>query len=868
MLWEREASLGVLERCLADASDGGGRLVLVAGEAGVGKTSLVRELCRRHGTDARAWWGACDALATPSPLGPLYDIARQVGGQLGALMAGDGSQYERFGGFLAAVAAVAERPLVVVLEDVHWADQATLDLLVFLGRRLDGCRAVVVATYRDDELTPDHPLRTVLGRLTGPQVRRVRLESLSERAVAGMAAGHPVDPAAVYKATGGNPFFVTEVLAAPPGTVPQTVRDAVLARVAQLSPAARAALEVVAVGPDRVDLPMVSAVAGAAAAAAVRECEQHGVVRPVGRSVGFRHELARLAVADTIPAVRLPDLHGAVLAHLEREPAADPARLAYHAARAHDPAAVLRYAPEAAAHAARLGAHREAAAQYQEALRYADTLPPAEHADLRERYARECSATGRHADAAESLDRASVLWREIGDVDGQARAVARHAHVTYMTTSTKETFERLAEALALVEGRPASPALAAVYADAAFLYSLTQDRELALHAGTRAVALAEQFAEHHLLTSALVAVGTVQWWTDPDRAEALLVRAVEAAHRSGRAATVVTATGFLGGTALGARRYRTADRWLARVVEWCVEHDLDAPRDFYRACQATSHFEQGRWPQAAEIVAALTAPGAGTYRPAYLNARRLGAHLAVRRGEPDQARPLAEVWQWAAGTGDPIRQWAVAAVRAEAAWHAGQAGEIPDLVGETYRGVLELSHPWAIGELAYWMWRGGALDRPPEGAAEPYARLIRGEWEAAVQAWEALGCPYEAAEARADSDDPAQLREALETFYRLGARPAANRLVHRLRRLGVTGLPRRPHRSTGANPAGLTDRELEVAALLAEALSNADIAARLHISLRTAGHHVTAVLGKLQVANRREAADVARRLGIGSPAPR
>jgi len=163
------------------------------------------------------------------------------------------------------------------------------------------------------------------------------------------------------------------------------------------------------------------------------------------------------------------------------------------------------------------------------------------------------------------------------------------------------------------------------------------------------------------------------------------------------------------------------------TVDWCVDHDLDAPRDYYRAGQATCHFEQGRWPEAAELVAELTRPGAGTYLPAYRNARRIAARLAVRRGGPHQTAPLAEVWRWAAATGDPIRQWPVAAVRAEAAWHAGRAAQIPDLVGEVYRGVLEAGHPWAIGELAYWMWRAGAL------AELPTARPSRTRCRSAVR---------------------------------------------------------------------------------------------------------------------------------------
>jgi DNA-binding CsgD family transcriptional regulator len=868
MLWERERAMEALGGCLAEAAGGAGRMVLVAGEAGVGKTELVRQFCRHRRGDARVWWGSCDALMTPAPLSPLYDIAREAGGDLAALMAGEVPQHERFRGLLTLLADPA-RLLIVVIEDVHWADQATLDLLVYLGRRADCCEALIVVTYRDDELNTDHPLRTVLGRLAAASgVRRVGLTRLSEEATAGMAAGHRVDPAHVYEVTGGNPFFITELLAAPPGTVPETVRDAVLARVARLSAPARSALDVVAVVPDRAPLALVAAVTGGPAPAVVDECERVGILQVSGRDVGFRHELARQAVAQAIPAAHAPDLHAAVLDYLAGQPDPEPARLAYHAVEALDPEAVLRYAPDAAAQATRLGAHRQAFAHYADALRHAGLLPAAQRADLLESYAEVCSVLGRHDDGTKALGEAVELRRERGEVDRCASAMMRQAQFLYMTAPVKQTYDQVAAAMAMAEGQPPSQPIAAVYAHAAYLHMLAHDREQALATGTRAVALAEQFGDQAMLSLALVALAGVQWATDPDRAETAMVRAVEAAHESGRAATVTTATGFLGASALEARRYRTADHWLAKVVDWCIQHDLDGPRDFYLACQAGSHFEQGRWSQALELVEVLVAPDAQTYPPARSLARQVLGRLAVRRGDPDQAGPLAEAWEQALHSGEPRRQWPVAAARAEAVWHAGRATQIPELIDDAYHSAVDSGEPWAVGELGLWMWRAGKLDQPPASAAEPYALQIAGDADAAAEAWDAIGCPYEAAEARADSDDPDQMRAALESFYRLGARPAANRLVHRMRKRGITDLPRRPHRSTGANPAGLTDRELEVAALLAEKLSNADIAARLHISLRTAGHHVGAILVKLGVTTRQDAARAVEALGISNaPAP-
>ncbi len=181
--------------------------------------------------------------------------------------------------------------------------------------------------------------------------------------------------------------------------------------------------------------------------------------------------------------------------------------------------------------------------------------------------------------------------------------------------------------------------------------------------------------------------------------------------------------------------------------------------------------------------------------------------------------------------------------------------------------ALDRQEPWAVGELAYWRWRTGVRDEfRAELAAEPYRLSLTGDWQAAAERWRTIGCPYEAALAMADADDEVVLRQAVEELQSLGARPAAAIVARRLRQRGIRGVPRGPRRSTRENPAGLTVRELEVLAMLAEGLRNADIAARLVLSEKTVDHHVSAILRKLNVRTRGEAAAEAARLGLTAPA--
>jgi DNA-binding CsgD family transcriptional regulator len=398
---------------------------------------------------------------------------------------------------------------------------------------------------------------------------------------------------------------------------------------------------------------------------------------------------------------------------------------------------------------------------------------------------------------------------------------------------------------------------------------LASDAAGAIEMGTLAATLAEQYRDPLLLARSLNAVGSSQWLIEPDRAEATMLQALRAARESGNDQTVASVMVNLGSAAGEVRRYRTADRWLPEAIAWSAEHDLDFYHTYGTAWLARCHFEQGRWGEAEALALQVAQREAVGHVPSTIVARTVLARLQISRGAVGAAGgagvaggPLAEVWQLAIAAGDLQRRWPVAAARAEAAWFAGRPEQIPDLLEETFTQAVALNHPWALGETGYWLWRAGRLTRAPDGAAEPYARQIYGDWRGAAAAWDELGCPYESAVARADGDDPHELVAAVQAFHQLGARPAADRVIRRLRAYGVRRLPRRPHRTTQANPGGLTDRQLEVLGLVTAGLTNSDIAARLHISPRTADHHVSAILAKLGAASRHDAALAGREWGL------
>jgi hypothetical protein len=351
---ERDGELAVLARAARDAGDGSGTLVLISGEAGIGKSSLVEAVRGVLPAEGRLLVGYCDDLATPRVFGPLRDLIGTVGTALTrALERGDRDAVLEA---LRAELAWAKHPTVLAVEDVHWADEATLDALRYLARRLPQLPLVLVLTYRDDELGAGHPLRHLLGLASGlPRVHRLRLEPLTAAAVRRLSVAADLDAAEVFAVTSGNPYFVAEVLAAGDAAgVPLTIADAVQARAARLDPAALAIVEQLAVVPSAVQRWLVEALVPAGLTA-LAPAERLGLLTVTPSRVSFRHELARRAVVDAMPVARRIAVNrgvlAALLAALPARAGIEVSRIVHHAAQAGDRDAILQYGPVGAPHA-------------------------------------------------------------------------------------------------------------------------------------------------------------------------------------------------------------------------------------------------------------------------------------------------------------------------------------------------------------------------------------------------------------------------------------------------------------------------------------------------------------------------------------
>ena len=859
-LLERQDVLAELAGLTRGAARGAGRVVLLRGEAGVGKTALIARFLAGLDGSWLVLRGWCDPLAVPRPLGPLIDTLAGLSGELATAIrawinAGDSEAV--YAGLHRLFAGPAR--WVWVIEDAHWADGASLDLLRFVARRIDSLPLLLLVSYRDDQLGDQHPLTVALGDIaTSAALSRMQLSPLSVSAVAQLAAGSGVNASELHRLTGGNPFYVTEVLAAGPlalqrNALPRSVSEAVWGRLARLSAAARESAHAVAACGPRANPALVQKVCPAAAAG-IDECLVAGVLVADGDVVGFRHELARRAALDQIPDHQRRALHTRALAALAEAPIAAETlgALAFHADQAGDADAVLRYGPAAAERAAALGANREAAELYALVLRHAHTTPVQQKVVWVEQLAFANYLGGLPEASMRSYREAIALRHHLGDRLGEGEDLRWLSHMLWPFGRTTEAMEAGQASLNLLEALGPTPQLAWSLAHMATYSALSYDPACADYAA-RAITLGTQLDQPAVVMRAgfYAALSTVLR-TDIGWDK------LEAAWREAMAtAGLAELTGFTGvalcWTAALHHDLDRAEGYIAETAAFCTDHDLGTFHPFAVSAAALVGLHRGEWAQAGACAEDVLT------RPGLLPLHRIMplitlALIRARRGQQPVTALLDEALA-AAEPDDLFRLGLVWAARAEAAW---LAGDDDTARAEAHTGLTASAHisgdPWLVGHLRRWAHLPGQssdCSSTIDTVVTPYQLEVSGDWNAAAQEWTRRGCPYDAALAQLGGDISA-VQTALGTFRQLGARAAARRAQQRLAALrGRT--PRTRRSDTLSDPDGLTRREREVLELLAGGRSDAEIAAALYISPKTAYCHINSILDKLGVDNRIQA---------------
>lgn len=856
MLVEREGELSALRGMLDAAIQGHGALVFIGGEAGIGKTSLVHEVMDMAAGRVAIRRGYADNIATADALGALSDAVPEIVESLGA-------SATRIRILRQMTAVLGAEPTLLVLEDVHWADEASLDLLRYVGRRIADLPLLVLATHRDDEVPARHPLSIVMGELAAlPAVSRLQVRPLTVDGVRELVdeSGADVDPQRLHARTAGNAFFVTELLTSSTDetTLPETVRDAVLARTAGMSTAARRVVDAAAVLRRTTSVPLLTAVAGSPSAA-VDECVASGVLVTSSDGVAFRHDLARLSVEDAIPPGERAELHAAALRELTLIDPSEHRALAHHAAACGNWPAVLVHAPAAASRAARLGAHRQAVEHYRMALR-TPSVAPEQRAHLFEQLSFECYLTELTEEALVARRQAMELFELIGDVESVGRAQRWLSRLSWFLGRNADA-ERYAErAISTLQGVGSGHELAMAYSNMSQLRALGHDCTAAVSWGERALAMAREIGDREVQMHALNNVGTAMRMVGQSvQGRQQLNRSLELALADDAHEHAARAYTNLGFSMYVSRELGSSEQVLRAGIVYCEERDLDSWTRYMSATLVAVLTEQGRYDDAIAIADPLLA------HPQLAPISRIPAAVARSRIEVYRGSGLGEAFdtveQTARTTGEGQRLIPVAAARAEAAWIEGRTDAIEAAVDIAWDVAVRHPEGWELGELAWWLDRAGIRRELPVAAAEPFTLMLSGRWQDAAAQWQSLGCPLWAALSLANDPSLDAGRTAADTALSLGA-TAVHAAIVRTRHAAGLPVPRGPRATTRSNGAHLTARELDVLRLVSDGLSNAEVAERLFLSERTVAHHVSAVLRKLGETSRGRAVAAARRDGI------
>lgn len=833
----------------------GGCCAIVSGEAGVGKTSLLRAAVLALPAGTPVMWAACEALFTPRPLGPLIDLAEHFPPSVDLALQ-EGRTYGSLFPTLLRSLRESSRPRVLVIEDLHWADVGTLDFVRWLGRRIHELPLMLMLSHREEPVDGDHPLPRALGELPATCTLRIGLAPLSADAVESMARGRE-RAGDLHALTGGNAFYVTELLASDGDALPRSIRDAVIGALARLSPPARQLARIVSLFPQRAPRTLLALMEAPADPAVLGECLRAGIlVAPSGQALAYRHEIARNVVHDDMHAGQRADYHARALAAWALLPGGDEhgVHRLHHAEQAGLLEQAAVFAPFVARRAAMTGDHAEATRLFRLALDGAPTLTGQARADLLEALADELTLVNRHAEAIAAREQALAIREAAQDPMGAGVNLRALARLHWFHEGAQERCIELArqaiERLALL-GTTREFALA--HATMSHLRLAGDELDEAIESGLRAEEIAEAVADVEALCQALnnVACATLRQRDDP-RAWERLARGLALARQHGLAAEAARAYNNLFILSVVHLDLERGLDWAHQGLEHCETHGIDVFAVRIQIRRAFAHIVRGHWDDARADLREVRRRHSPSPMEAATHAF-VAALLACRCGERRAAAQLAQAVEAVLRHRAEIWFMSTDAALVEAAWLAGDLARLEHLARDRIKEMLRANHPWRAVELAAWLARTGfGIDASTLPALPgPYTHEIAGRWAEAAELWRSRGCPYNEALALCGGDDAAQL-QALALFESLGARPAAARLRELLRARGMRGVPRGPKPRTRDDPLNLTARERQVFELLRQGTSNAAIAAHLQRSDRTVEHHVSALLSKLGVRSRVE----------------
>lgn len=857
-LLEREQFLSILDDLLLKAKSENGYVVAISGEAGIGKTSLVELFTKNNEDNVKVLWGSCDNLFTLRPLAPLYDIAGKLNFQIVNQLDSGTPRPSIFSNFLNEIQLTG--PNIIVIEDVHWADEATLDLINFLGRRISKCKSLLIITYRDDEIRSDHSLKQTLSSIPSNYYKRIKLTPLSKEAVKTLAVCYAREDLNLYAKTSGNPFLVTEVLTNDQIETPSTIKELMASKMNRLGADSRNAVEIFSVIPGKVEKWLAQKLINDFSL--IDEAIDFGILKSEDNTILFRHELARMAVEESLSEANRFKLNAIVLGILIEQKNTDHllARIIHHATKTGSRDAIITYAPLAAKQASKLGAHNQAAKNYQVALQFSEHFSVEQKLSLLEGLSFECFLTGQVADAIKFAETVLKILKQNPDPEREGEIYRKLSRILWYDCQDEKGEEYLNKAIAIFEKLPLSRQLAMAYSNKSQTYAIREDTELAIRWGEKALELARKLNDAEIEAHALNNIGNSKMLVEDKSGEYALLKSLEISLKNEYYEHVTRAYVNLGSVNLQQKNLQEAEKYFSRGLEFGNEKDIY----IFSLCMA-GHYAKtklflGNWDKSIELANLVlnkeSVPPGNTVMPI-----NVIAVIRARRNDPGALKLINESFALAIRMGELEKIVSISAAKAEYYWLQNKLEDIAEELNLTLSKVKKSNNPWAIGEIAYWLWKAGALSKTPEKIAKPFKLQIEGKWKEATQLWEELNCPYEKALALSEGDEDA-MKKAIEIFDKLGASATSQLIKQKMRATGIRNIPKGPRQSTRENIAGLTSRQVEVLRLLSKGLSNSDIANNLFISPKTVDHHISAIFSKLNIHSRTEAAAFIHSNGI------
>lgn len=834
---------------------------MLSGEAGIGKTSLIRAFCQEHRHHAKVYLGTCDALFTPRPLAPLYDVIGQIW-ENDWKKEGPEDRTTLFTDFLQRFDQQAG-PSLLVFEDIHWADEATIDFIKFLARRVTRLRCLFLLTWREEEVYPGHPLKQLLGQLPPHSFTRIQLPPLSRTAVEQLAGARGYRGEDVYGISGGNPFYVNEILASYSPGIPDNIKDSILSVFNRLDGSARQVCELLSVTPTGFETDYLEQLEPGYATA-LAGCLETRIILLKDNRLFFKHELYRRTIESSLSPFSRIALHKKVLAAFRArfDDNGETERIIHHAKNANDHSTVVHYAPIAAKQAASLGAHTEAARLYYSAIEYYQGKDPDVLVGLYEPFAYECYLTNRIKEAIIYQQKVAGIWQEKANADNLGNSLWFLSRLWWFDGNRRQAERFAREAIEVLADQPPTRPKAMAFSNMSQLKMLSDQTVECIHWGEKAIGIAQQLGDEEILSHAYNNVGSVQMRVPAYRQRGLdlLRRSLDMAlghHLHEHAARAYT---NMASNAVQLKDYPLATSVLDAGIHYCEELELDSWRTYMLSWKARLLLDTGHWAEASAVAAQLIGSETQASIVKILALIVIGT-IKMRLNEPDALPLLLEARTKAFEAMELQRVLAALTALLEYEWITGQAiiekAAIEYVIGVISQGgTLRES-----SEFDFWLWKVRGARIPMH---EVHARYRAGDPEKAMETaagWERLGCPYEQALFLFEGDDDAK-RQAIAIVHRLGATAVYEKMKLEMRTEGIRSIPRGSRKTTRENSALLTERELGVLELLKEGLQNKEIGSRLFISAKTVDHHISSILAKLDVDSRTKAVREAIRRGI------